>query len=289
MYRQIPSRAAWPLPELNSAHDLLEFFLNTHANWFTDATNSLCNNRSCAYDWLMAKIVQTETRNWVEPITAILLEESEKIYLWNKFSTEFFDDFQYVPDMLEYLRDAVLQLQAANRFKSSEGWESLYVDYEKPFVSRLWTPVTVRGEKCRLFLHRIHACKREESLYHPHPWPSAMVLCDQGYETGLGYGDPNKSSPPLMGPFYLPAWSAYQMASPYEWHYVRPIHDCYTIMITGEPFKLKLPKREIPPQRPLTDEEKKGLIWFFGGTAFHTIEHVLEVLDTQLKVGNAND
>ena len=63
-------------------------------------------------------------------------------------------------------------------------WHSLLVDYHPPTVERLWTP----WQEFRVYLHRIHPCAREEALFHPHPWPSAMCLLEGDYEMAVGFG-----------------------------------------------------------------------------------------------------
>src|SRR3990167_1167848 len=71
-----------------------------------------------------------------------------------------------------------------------DDWNTLYIDYELPIVERAWRQ---HGEH-RIFLHRIHPCEREQSLWHPHPWPSAVKVISGEYEMGVGYGE---KSPPV--------------------------------------------------------------------------------------------
>jgi hypothetical protein len=138
-------------------------------------------------------------------------------------------------------------------------WSSLYVDFHPPIVERLWTPFG----KYRLHLHKIYPCTREEALFHPHPWPSAMMVCGGFYETGTGCGKPKGKPPQVHGPTILATGSVYQMADPSEWHYVRPInHPCFCMMVTGEPFpSSRKPKKH--DLRPLTETEANSLFSFF--------------------------
>jgi hypothetical protein len=289
MYRQ-KTAGNWPnLGELSSSQELVNYFLTIHHGWFWDLQNSLYGMRLPANDYLESKVLEHETGRFLPSKEIDRLDESQKTYLWMKFSTEFFNEFEYVHgNMLQVLRDAVKKLEVAGTFKNWEAWQSLYIDYEKPHVERLWTPVTVGDQNYRLYLHRIHPCERHEALYHPHPWPSAMVICDGVYEMGLGYGRPNDPPPPVMGPFYLPAWSAYQMLSPLEWHYVRPLgHDCMTIMITGVPFP-KTETEDKPPRpkmRELTRPEKDCIYRFFSGF-YGTTEMIVETIDKYLRAEN---
>lgn len=177
--------------------------------------------------------------------------------------------------MLETLREFI------NEFPDDrKDWKSLFIDYEKPHVERLWT----QWKDYRVYLHKIHPCEKHEVLYHPHPWPSAMLICSGQYETGLGYGDPFGEKPPIIGPFYLAQWSAYQMLNPNEWHYVRPIErsgwaiwPCYTIMITGKLYPEKGPKEPKPKMRELTEGEIEPIWEFF--TSWANQDQMMAVLD----------
>jgi len=279
MYRQTTN--FWKLPELSSAQELVAHFLKIHEYWFTDPANGLHNKLAAANDYLVSEIIDNETGVLLTNKNTEALDEYLKAYLWGKFNNEFFKDFEYVSfNMLAVLRNAVQKLQAEGTFKKREAWESLYIDYEKPFVSRLWTNIEIAGQPYRVYLHRIHACTAKEALYHPHPWPSAMVICDGGYEMGLGYGPDNGKKPPVIGPVYLNAPTGYQMLSPLEWHYVAPKHDCMTIMITGTPFpKFDSEKPPRPKMRPLLPEEADCLYRFFGDEVYGTAEHIINTID----------
>ena len=115
----------------------------------------------------------------------------------------------------------------------ADDWRSLFVDDEKPNVERLWMPY---GEG-RLMLHIIHPCKPGESLFHPHPWSSAMRILSGEYETAYGHGPPD-GPPPKMGKAkILRAGDRYEMVNPEAWHYVRPIGGpVSSVMVTSKPY-----------------------------------------------------
>lgn len=84
--------------------------------------------------------------------------------------------------MLDVL--AQLEQDLPEMLKDESIWRSLYVDYHPPTVERLWTP----WREYRAFLHRIHPCDRQQALFHPHPWPSAMRVLEGAYEMAVGFG-----------------------------------------------------------------------------------------------------
>jgi hypothetical protein len=179
--------------------------------------------------------------------------------------------------MLKVLRSVINNLYYP--LQNQGHWESMFIDYEKPHVERLWTTMQIEESKYRVYLHKIHPCARKEAFYHPHPWPSAMMLCSGCYETGLGYGSPQVDGPPppKFGPIYLNQWSVYQMLSPFEWHYVRPIKNpCITLMVTGSPYTQQA-KKEKPKHRSLTKQESTPILEFFQNSENRV--KMLEVLD----------
>lgn len=138
-------------------------------------------------------------------------------------------------------------------------WDSLYVDYHKPFVERIHCKVG----KYRISLHYIHPCEIEEALLQPHPWKSAFIVLDGLYRTGMGYSN-TATPPPIMtqslcrgdGEFL------YDMSDPNLWHYVAPITPVTTVMITETPFSdeernpaCKKADKELFPLSPERKEE----------------------------------
>jgi hypothetical protein len=192
-------------------------------------------------------------------------------------------------NMIRVLRHAV---EALPNLLQTADWRSLHVDYHPPIVDRLWAVFGINENgvvpnegQYRIYLHNIHPCSAKESLFHPHPWPSAMVLCDvakywepeHGYEMGLGFGDPAGPSPPIIGPIYLPHGSVYQMLRPDEWHYVAPINkSAMTIMVTGPKFD-NAPVGEKKKLRELNDDERTSLEVYFRNAAVQSfaLKHVI--------------
>lgn len=141
-----------------------------------------------------------------------------------------------------------------------DGWQSLRIDYERPFVERLWRPW---GDG-RLSLHAIHPCAPEQALYHPHPWPSAMRLKERGYRMRVGFG-PGLVPPPVATELVLPPETVYAMADIDGWHAVIPEGGiAYTVMVTGMPWGRAAPKR-VPPLNPLSPERIDELLRVFRG------------------------
>jgi len=168
--------------------------------------------------------------------------------------------------MLKALRDVIKSLYYP--LQSQGNWNSVFIDYETPHVERIWMQL----DKYRVYLHKIHPCT--EAFYHPHPWPSAMLICEGEYESYIGSEDVK------TGPIYLPQWSAYQMTDPKEWHSVSPIKNpCVTIMITGTPYgdnKAKPTKTH----RALTKQEFDPIFNYFASSENRV--KMLGVLDKYL-------
>lgn len=144
-------------------------------------------------------------------------------------------------------------------------WQSLYVDYEKPFVERLWRQLG----PIRINLHKIHSCIAAEALFHPHPWPSAVHVLSGEYETGIGVSV-GQEKPGVVFREFVSREFKYEMPSENAWHYVRPVggSSC-SVMVTGEPWKRAGSIREIeakkvmPSMRSLTTDEKIENLLFF--------------------------
>jgi hypothetical protein len=122
-------------------------------------------------------------------------------------------------------------------------WNSVYVDYHHPYVTRLWRQI---GQE-RIYLHKILPCETNQSLLHTHPWPSAMKVIKGRYEMGVGYSEnASTSTPVIASTLILPKHSYYEMADINSWHYVRPLDDSpsYSLMITGKPWGRESPKSD---------------------------------------------
>lgn len=142
--------------------------------------------------------------------------------------------------MIEILKDILNDLPTL--LLNSEV-HTMYIDYHKPFVSRIWFQ---HGEN-RVFIHKIEPCDDSaEALYHPHKWDSAMYIAKGEYEMGIGHSE-NTDLPKFTDcKLILPKGTFYEMTAKDGWHYVNPIKEpCYTIMVTG-----KLNGREMPITPP---------------------------------------
>lgn len=157
--------------------------------------------------------------------------------------------------------------------RDREGWNSLKVDYNHPHVDRLWRQVD--GEH-RVLLHKIYPCETEQSLLHPHPWPSVIRIIGSSalqtghYEVGFGWGDPTGDPPPIAAKVTMQRDGCYEMTDPRAWHYVRPIDKpVYSLMIIGKPFATPKQDRfgQLREHRHLSQEERNHLFdywtaWF---------------------------
>lgn len=142
------------------------------------------------------------------------------------------------------------------------GWKGIFVDYEKPFVRRLWR----QWQDYRISLHAFEPCNTDESLFHPHPWPQAVKVLSGEYEMGIGYAA-GSQAPPIACRLRIDASSnpfVYEMTDINGWHYVRPITNVLSLMITGKPWDRWSPRSETP-LRELTEGERNGIFVNFEG------------------------
>lgn len=168
-------------------------------------------------------------------------------------------------DLLDYAEEIMLERRW---LESLDGWSTVFIDYEPPFVERLWREVWVPTGKVRLNLHRIWPCKESERpLFHPHPWPSAMRVIGGWYEMAIGFGDNlPQHPPPQAARLMLGPKSTYEMTHQDAWHYVRPVDGfVYSVMVTGTPWK-RAAHRPTKPLGPL------------GANAANEILHMIDVL-----------
>jgi hypothetical protein len=146
--------------------------------------------------------------------------------------------------------------------RQPEVWQSVYVDYERPYVERLWTAVTVEGQTYRVFLHRIHPASLDDALFHPHPWPSAIKILSGTYAMRCGHG-PGLEPPPVSTTLELVAGTRYEMVHPDGWHAVSPQGEpSISLMVIGKPWDRPSHKPAYALQ-PLTPEKVSALMEFF--------------------------
>jgi hypothetical protein len=113
--------------------------------------------------------------------------------------------FMRRPKMIEILE--VVEKQLPDLLADEAAWSTLYIDYHPPLVERVWR----QWGEYRICLHRIHPCRPEEALFHPHPWPSAMRIISGRYNMGVGHG-PGIKAPPIDKALEMTAGAAYEMA-----------------------------------------------------------------------------
>ncbi len=135
-------------------------------------------------------------------------------------------------------------------------WHTLEVLYEPPRVERVWTQI---GEN-RLFLHRIHPC--DQGYYHPHPWPSAVMILSGEQIMTVGSGEPEGPPPPVTTTLHLTAGSSYEMLDPRGWHAVMPQRGpSLSLMLTGRPWSTdERPHPLKAANRPLAKVVADGLL-----------------------------
>jgi hypothetical protein len=142
--------------------------------------------------------------------------------------------------------------------QDESSWRSLYVDYHPPVVERLW----ILWREYRVSLHRIHPCEREQALFHPHPWPSAMRVLEGDYEMAVGFGA-GVETPPVAALMIAQGDFRYEMTHPDSWHYVRPLgRPSLSVMVTGKPWAREAP-RSSKPLQPLRAAQVAELFRLF--------------------------
>lgn len=152
-------------------------------------------------------------------------------------------------------------------------WKSLYVDYHAPFVERAYTTFE---KDYRVMLHKIYPCESSEALFHPHPWPSAMLICNGSYEMKIGNFDFITST------MILSAGSKYEMTDPKSWHSVWPLgKPSYSIMVTGRPWQTTINTKPDKKLEPLNDAQFQSLManfsdYFKTGFMGDTIDSVID-------------
>ena len=156
--------------------------------------------------------------------------------------------------MLKKLLEA--NKEAKRLLTKNHSWNSLWVNYHKPYVERLW----VQWGEFRISLHKIYPCKKDEELFHPHPWPMASYILKGEYEMGVGYSQNSEIEPLLATRLIISDGSSYEITNPNCWHYVRPINDpSYSLMVTGKPWVNK-PESKALKLKPINPERKVKLM-----------------------------
>lgn len=146
-------------------------------------------------------------------------------------------------------------------------WKSLFINYHHPYVERVWCQLG----NYRIYLHFIHTCTTEESLFHPHPWPSAIHVIEGEYEMGMGFG-PGIEKPEVFSTILSQGNMYYDMSHIDGWHYVRPTKSvCSSVMLVGQPWERELPDEKVGTLESLSDDRVYVILNYFK-TKFTVIE-----------------
>src|SRR5262245_43234601 len=131
----------------------------------------------------------------------------------------------------------VAESQMSRWLNDPDGWKSVLIDYEKPTVERLWRSFD-NASDYRVFLHRIEPCLEQESLWHPHPWPSIVrvVRCNGEYVHRVGYDRHTDDEPPVAIEQRIRGTVTYVIDDPNTWHSVACSQESWSIMVVGKPF-----------------------------------------------------
>lgn len=156
--------------------------------------------------------------------------------------------------------------------------KTMYIDYEKPYVSRLWFPAEVLGKNIRVFIHRIEYTD-EPVYFHPHKWESAMLILSGSYEMGIGHSETNEP-PKIDCKLILPTETMYEMTEKDSWHYVKPVKSsCYTLMVTGDLNNREMPIESPKEYRKLFYEEIYALLFFAPNMGEITISKMIDKIE----------
>ncbi|MEK6829504.1 MAG: hypothetical protein AABY15_05205 [Nanoarchaeota archaeon] len=148
-------------------------------------------------------------------------------------------------------------------------WKSVDIDYHPPHVERLWCQLG----NYRLYLHFIHPCKREEALFHPHPWPSVIHVIEGQYEMGMGFGEGLKE-PEIFSTIFTYGGMYYEMPHRDGWHYVRPLSVTSSVMLTGEPWGREMPKEdEVGQLAGLHNDRVVVMLEYFKAKFAYTVKN----------------
>ncbi len=155
---------------------------------------------------------------------------------------------------------AEIEAELPELLEDASAWSSKSIDYHPPKVERVYRDH--RGY--RVNLHRTHPCAQGEALFHPHPWPSAMLIVGGAYRMRVGYGA-GVDSPPVAATLILERAARYEMIHPDAWHDVTPAASApaYSLMVTGAPWVRDAPVVPSAALPPLTPEATRSILDFF--------------------------
>lgn len=169
-----------------------------------------------------------------------------------------------------------------NLLREPDKWSSLYIDYEKPHLMRLYRQL---GD-VRINLHYFLPAQANEiepskdvagTLYHPHPWFSVMRILEGRYTQWFGVAnevlkpehapvDAARIAPEQAMVISLGPGDYYSMTRARAWHQVIPFPNqaVSTIMVTAIPKDWDQPPIPAPiHQRQLTGDERTFMFAHF--------------------------
>ena len=138
-------------------------------------------------------------------------------------------------------------------------WYSLDVDYYPPRVERVWCEYA----GYRLCIHVMHGTD-EMCLFHKHRWEAAFKLLQGSYEMGLAYVEKEITSEEAynlpFAKFILTKGCYYEMTHTHLAHYVRPIGNSISLMLSGKLYPED--RKEVLDRKlvALSDERKFNIL-----------------------------
>lgn len=160
--------------------------------------------------------------------------------------------------MLQILRDIEEQMP---NFLKIESWRSLYIDYDYPYVERVY----LDWEEYRINLHIIHPIPEGQvPYYHPHPWPSACRILRNAYRMRLGL-EVEPDHVVDVSNLVMSRNSAYEMVFPNTWHAIEPLNNVNvpSLMITGKPYGIVIPNQAGHQLKELSQERVESILELF--------------------------
>lgn len=153
----------------------------------------------------------------------------------------------------------ILDQMGSKYIGTIDSWNSLYIDYDKPYVKRLWKDIPEEG--VRLHVHEIEPCELDEAFYHGHAGVSVVYTMSGIQRMRVGSQAMSKDAPHDLV-IDMPPKTIYLMNNPSSAHAVAPrLLPSFSLFVTWKPWEnpdFPAPK-STKPLNPLSDHEKKRL------------------------------
>lgn len=143
--------------------------------------------------------------------------------------------------MLELLDELIEELPEMVG-RGGPDWNNLKIDYDTPLVHRLWLPWR---DEYRINLHKLFPCEPDQALWHPHSWPSAVMVLHGEYVMRQGEAKGRCDRPKVSTTVRMTKGSAYEMTNRLSWHSVAPTRETYTVMLTGPLYEDKWTEQDM--------------------------------------------